>query len=179
MTLMGIFNTTGPGHPIDYLDPVTGAMEDLRVLGMREQDMGLMMGTPFTSKMLGRPHIHERIPWATIFGALAGLTTAWLLTYATQFYYPVRVGGRPHWGNPTSLVVMYELTMLGLVLGTFLNFLWKCAFPSTKPTIYDPDINHGRIALTATFDARYEEDVRRAMLDNGAERVYEPEKKPL
>jgi hypothetical protein len=154
-------------------------MDDLRVLGLREQDMGLTMGIPFTSKMLGRPHIHERIPWATILGALTGAGIAILLTFFTQFYYPIRVGGRPFWGNPTAWVVIYELTMLGLVLGTFLNFLWKNAFPSTKPQVYDPRINHGRIALEANFDARYEEDVRRAMLDNGAEDVYEPEKKPL
>jgi hypothetical protein len=179
MTLMGLFNTSGPGHPIDYLGPVTGAMESLRILGLREQDMALMMGVPYTSKMLGRPKILERIPWVTIFGALGGLTIALLLTFATQFHYPIRVGGRPYWGNPTAWIPIFELTMLGLMLGTLFNFLWKCAFPSTQPQYYDSDINHGRIALEATFDMRYEEDVRRAMLENGAERVYEPEKKPL
>jgi hypothetical protein len=179
MILMGLFNVTGPGRAIDYLEPVNTAMEALRVLGLRETDMDLMMGIPYTSKMLGRPKIHERIPWATIFGALTGLMIALLLTFATQFHYPVRVGGRPYWGNPTSWVIIYELTMLGLVLGTFLNFLWKCGFPSTRRQFYDPAINHGRIALKASFDMRYEDDVRRAMIESGAERVYEPEKKPL
>jgi|GEM_PF-1059830 len=179
MTLLGLFNTSGPGRPIDYLDPVTGAMEALRILGLREQDMALMMGVPYTSKMLGRPKIYERVPWATIFGALAGLSTAILLTFFTQFHYPIRVGGRPYWGTAAAWIPIFELTMLGLVLGTFFNFIWKNAFPSTQPQIYNPNINHGRIALTASFDARYEDDVRRAMLDNGAEQVYEPEKKPL
>jgi hypothetical protein len=34
---------------------------------------------------------------------------------------------------------------------------------------HDPDINHGRIALEATFDMRYEED-RQKVMANGAER---------
>ena len=30
-----------------------------------------------------------------------------------------------------------------------------------------------------TCDMRYEDDVRRVLLDKGAERVYEPERRPL
>ena len=69
--------------------------------------------------------------------------------------------------------------MLGLILGTFLNMIWKCGFPSTKPQYYDPLINHSRIAVMCTLDMRYEEDVRRVLLDKGAERVYETERRPL
>ena len=69
--------------------------------------------------------------------------------------------------------------MLGLILGTFFNLLWKCGFPSTKPQYYDPIVNMGRIALMCTCDMRYENDVRRVMTEKGAERVYEPERRPL
>ena len=58
--------------------------------------------------------------------------------------------------------------MLGLILGTFLNMVWKCGFPSTKPQYYDPLINHSRIALMCTLDMRYEEDVD-LLLGKGAE----------
>jgi Alternative complex III, ActD subunit len=107
------------------------------------------------------------------------LTVALILTGGTQVLYPIRVGGRSLFAIPPSLVVIFELTMLGLMLGTFLNFLWKNGFPSTKPGYYDHLINYGRVALEANFDARYEQDVRRAMIDAGAERVYEPERRPL
>jgi hypothetical protein len=155
------------------------AIEGLRLVGLREEDMSILEGVPYTSKMLGRPKIYERIPWASILGALTGLGIALALTYGTQLLYPIRVGGRPLTAIPTSIIPIYELTMLGLILGTFLNLLWKCGFPSTKPQYYDPLINHSRIALMCTCDIRYEDDVRRLLLDKGAERVYEPERRPL
>ena len=170
ITLMGLFT--------DVLK-TSEALDGLRLIGVREEDMSIMEGVPYTSKMLHRPHLHERIPWATLLGALTGLVVAVLLTYGTQWLYPIRVGGRPLTAIPTSLIPIYELTMLGLVLGTFLNLLWKCGFPSTKPQYYDPMINHSRIAVTVNCDMRYENDVRRVLLDKGAERVYEPERRPL
>ena len=155
------------------------ALDGLRLLGLREEDMSIMQGVPYTAKMLGRPHLHERIPWATLLGALTGLMIALFLAYGTQWLYPIRVGGRPFTNLPTAIVPIYELTMLGLILGTFLNMIWKCGFPSTKPQYYDPIINHSRIAIMCTLDMRYEEDVRRVLLDKGAERVYETERRPL
>jgi hypothetical protein len=155
------------------------AIDGLRLLGVREDQMSIMQGVPHTSKMLGRPHIRERIPWASILGALTGMSIALFLAYGTQLLYPVRVGGRPLTSIPTSIIPIYELTMLGLILGTFFNLLWKCAFPSTQPQYYNPDINCGRIAVMVSLDARYESDVRRVMIDQGAERVYEPERRPL
>ena len=155
------------------------ALDGLRLLGLREEDMSILQGVPYTAKMLGRPKIYERIPWATILGALTGLMVAIFLAYGTQWLYPIRVGGRPYTNLPTAIVPIYELTMLGLILGTFLNMVWKCGFPSTKPQYYDPIINHSRIAVMCSCDMRYEEDVRRVLLDKGAERVYEPDRRPL
>ncbi len=155
------------------------AIDGLRFMGIREEDMSIMQGVAYTPKMLGRPHLHDRVPWASILGALTGLTIALFLAYGTQLLYPIRVGGRPLTSIPTSFIPIYELTMLGLILGTFFNLLWKCGFPSTKPQYYDPVVNMGRIALMCNCDMRYEHDVRRVMTDKGAERVYEPERRPL
>ncbi len=170
MTLMGLYTDVAL---------TAEALDKLRLLGLREEDMSLMMGVPYTEKMLGRARIWERAPWATILGALAGFGAALALTAGTQLLYPVRVGGRSLFTIPPTLVVIFELTMLGLILGTFLNMLWKDGFPSTRPQYYDHLINHGRIALLCTFDMRYEPDVRRAMMDAGAERIDEPKRRPL
>ncbi|MGC8781658.1 MAG: quinol:electron acceptor oxidoreductase subunit ActD [Anaerolineae bacterium] len=154
------------------------ALEALRVLGLREEDMSIIQGVPYTAKMLGRPKLHE-FPWFTVLGALAGFGVALFLTWGTLLLYPVRVGGRPIPTIPTSIVIWYELTMLGLMLGTFLTLIWKCGFPSTRPQYYDPLINHSRIALLCDCDLRIEADVKRVMLERGAEKVYEPERRPL
>lgn len=154
------------------------ALEALRVLGLREEDMSIIQGVPYTAKMLGRPKLHE-FPWFTVLGALAGFGIALFLTWGTLLLYPVRVGGRPIPTIPTSIVIGYELTMLGLMLGTFLTLIWKCGFPSTRPQYYDPLINHSRIALLCDCDLRIEADVKRVLTERGAEKVYEPERRPL
>ncbi len=156
------------------------AIDDLRLLGLREDDIEISQGVPHSSRMLGRPHIHEHVPWASLIGAAIGFSVGFFLTYGTQWwFYAVRVGGRPYTSIPTSVIPLYELTMLGLILGTFLNFIWKCGFPSTRRQFYDPVVNEGRIAVMANVDMRYEEDVRRVLANNGAERVYEPERRVL
>lgn len=155
------------------------AIDGLRFMGIREEDMSIMQGVAYTPKMLGRPHLHDKVPWASLLGALTGLLIAVFLAYGTQILYPIRVGGRPLTSIPTSFIPIYELTMLGLILGTFFNLLWKCGFPSTKPQYYDPVVNMGRIALMCTCEMRHEHDVRQVMAEKGAERVYEPERRPL
>lgn len=154
------------------------ALEGLRLLGLREEDMNIIQGVPYTSKMLGRPKIGE-FPWFSILGALGGFLTAIFLTWGTLFLYPVRVGGRPIPTIPTSIVLWYELTMLGLMLGTFLTLIWRCGFPSTRPQYYDPLINHSRIALLCDCDLRLQDEVKRVLAERGAEKVYEPERRPL
>ena len=76
-------------------------------------------------------------------------------------------------------MLWYELTMLGLMLGTFLTLIWKCGFPSTKPQYYDPLINHSRIALLCRCDQKDEQQVKDTLAQRGAEKVYKPERRAL
>ena len=90
--------------------PTADALDDLRTLGIREEDMSVLSGVPHSAKMLGRPHLHERVPWVSLLGALTGFIIGFLLTFATQWHYPIRVGGRAFTAIPTSIVIIYELT---------------------------------------------------------------------
>ncbi len=63
------------------------ALDGLRLLGLREEDIQISQGVPHSSKMLGRPNIHERIPWASIIGALTGFGIGFFLTYGTQWVF--------------------------------------------------------------------------------------------
>jgi len=170
IVLMGLFNE---------VTPTADALDGLRTLGVREDDMSIMSGIPHSAKMLGRPKIHERVPWVTLAGTLIGFLIGVALTFGTQWLYSIRVGGRPYTAIPTSLVIIYELTMLGLIVSTFLNMVWKNAFPSTRPQYYDPIVNSDRIALLCNCDVRLEAEVRAVMVRCGAERVYEPERRSL
>lgn len=160
------------------VEATSDALEGLRLLGVREEDMSIIQGVPYTAKMLGRPKISE-FPLFSILGAVAGFLVALFLTHGTLLLYPIRVGGRSIPTIPPSIVLWYELTMLGLLLGTFLTLIWKCGFPSTRPQYFDPLINHSRIAVLCDCDLRIETDVKRVMTEKGAEKVYEPERRPL
>ena len=73
IAIMGLFTEVGA---------TADALEGLRLLGLREEDMSIIQGVPYTSKMLGRPHLHE-FPWFSILGALGGFATALFLTWGT------------------------------------------------------------------------------------------------
>lgn len=169
IAIMGLFTE---------VNATADALEALRVLGLHEEEMSVIQGVPHTAKMLGRPKLHD-FPWFSILGALTGFAVALFLTWGTLALYPLRVGGRPIPTIPPSIVLWYELTMLGLLLGTFLTLIWKCGFPSIRPQYYDPLINHSRIALLCDCDLRIEADVKRVLVERGAEKVYEPERRPL
>jgi hypothetical protein len=75
IAIMGLFTEVGA---------TADALEGLRLLGLREEDMNIIQGVPYTSKMLGRPHLHE-FPWFSIVGALGGFATALFLTWGTLY----------------------------------------------------------------------------------------------
>ena len=83
VAVMGLFT--------DVMD-TANALEGLRLIGLREEDMDVIQGVPHSAKMLGRPHLSE-FPWFTLLGALAGFGVALFLTWGTLFLYPIRVGG--------------------------------------------------------------------------------------
>jgi hypothetical protein len=65
----------------------------------------------------------------------------------TPLLYFVPVGGQPKVPVPPSVVVLFELTMLGLLISTFLGVFLDSTFPSYRPMEYVPEISDGKIAV--------------------------------
>ncbi len=97
--------------------PTADALDGLRLLGLAESDMSIMSGIPHSAKMLVVPSCTS-CTWVSLIGAFVGLVTGFAATFGTQWLYSIRVGGRPYTAIPTSLVIIYELTMLGLIVST-------------------------------------------------------------
>src|SRR5205823_1952439 len=55
----------------------------------------------------------NRLPWTIFFGGLAGCIGGFMLcAYASYWFYPINVGGRPYISWPSFMPVTFESTIL-------------------------------------------------------------------
>lgn len=155
----------------EEVDPAAHAVDKLRALGLQDEHVNVISGTPITEAMLGRPHQKTNIPRMAMAGATVGLLVGIFFAFGTPMLYPVYVGGQPLLAVPPSIVVMFELTMLGIMISTFLGVFLDSHFPSYGPKIYVPEISDGYIALLIDCASEQEEAVKRAMTEVGAASV--------
>ncbi len=155
------------------------AVDKLRALGIDNEHVNVISGTPITEAMLGRPHQWTNVPRLAMGGALGGMLIGILLAFGTPALYPVYVGGQPLFPVPPSIVVLFEMTMLGIMLSTFLGVFLDARFPSYSPKVYVPEISDGYIALLIDCPAEMEDEVKKVMTEAGAESVKYAEVQPL
>lgn len=155
----------------DQVDHASEAIETLHKQGIAEKDISVVSGIPFSEKILGRPMSWTRIPQIAIGGALVGFIIASLLNFLTPHLYQMTVGGMPLTPIPTSIVVTFELTMLGLLLSTFLGVFLETISPSYGPKGYHPKISDGYIGILFRCPANVDEKTCMDLQDLGAEIV--------
>jgi hypothetical protein len=129
------------------VNPAAEAIAQLREMGMKDEQMQVISGIPFTAPILGRPHPRTNVPRMAMGGALVGFLLAMFFTIGTPNLYPVYVGGQPLIPVPPSVIATFELTMLGMLLATFLGVFLDSRFPSYRPMEYVPAISDGKIGV--------------------------------
>jgi len=153
----------------DEIDKVTDALSALRNLGIPERHISVISGIPYSEKVLGRPLNWTNIGWIGLAGALAGFGAGAALSFGTPLLYPIRVGGTPYLPIPTSLVVLFELTMLGLLISTFIGVFIETLSPSFGPKGYSRKISDGYIGVLFDCPMTMCDRMVKAMDDLGAE----------
>ena len=132
------------------LDPAAQAVEKLRELGVADDHVNVISGIPVTEAMLGRPRQASNVPRLAMGGAVAGMCVGIFLAFWTPASYPLNVGGQPVIPGPPSVVVIFEMTMLGMLISTFLGVFLDSRFPFTyqfyKPGVEIP-LSIGTVAL--------------------------------
>ncbi len=161
----------------DKVDTAAEAVIRLRSFGLRDKDIAVLSGVPYGEKILGRPMAWTRIPLIAMAGAVVGLLTALAMVFIPQLQYPLVVGGMPYVAVPTSIVVVFELTMLGLLLSTFIGVFIETISPSFGPKVYHPKISDGYIGVVYNCPYREDQRIQDAMVELGAE-IVTPEGKP-
>ena len=160
-------------------NPTVAALGGLQGLGIPDEDVTVMSSLPWSSEILGRPHIKTPLSKIALVSALAGLGVGILLVMVTPYLYIIRVGGQPIVPVPPTVLLLYEFIMLALILGTFGAFLVLNRFPSMKPQYYDPELNNEQISLLVQTPADKKADVVAVLEEHGGQVVQDPERREL
>lgn len=160
------------------LEPAADAIDKLRSLGLSDDEMNVISGVPVTEAMLGRPQKLTNVPRLALGGAIGGFLLGVFLIFTPLLYF-VPVGGQPQLPVPPAVVVLFELTMLGMLISTFVGVFLDSRFPSYRPMEYVPEISDGKIAVFFYCPQDKQENFTEAMTALGAEKVEVAEAQQL
>ena len=163
------------------VDDAADTIEALRDLGVPDEDVEVISGYPYSAEILGRPHTKSVIPlsWISMGSAVVGFLAGLFFTVVSPNLYVNRVGGQPIVPIPPTALLQFEFTMIFLILGTFLGFLWLNLFPTFAKSYYDPEVSNGQIALIVQCGTDQKEAIRSLLVEGNAENVHEPERRTL
>jgi hypothetical protein len=161
------------------IDPASDAVEKLRELGLADEDVDVITGTPVTEAMLGRPETHTNVPRFAIVGAFLGMLVGGFFTVVTPNLYSIYVGGQPLIPVPPSVVVIFEMTMLGMLILTFIGVFLESVYPDLSPKVYIPEISDGKLAVLFACPAEDQGKFEGVMKALGAENVRVAERTQL
>ena len=161
------------------LEPAADAIEQLRRLGVHDDCMNVISGVPVTEAMLGRPRQWTNVPRLALGGAAVGMATGIFLAFVAPNMYTIQVGGQPFAPVPPAVIVIFELTMLLMLLSTFLGVFLDSYFPNYRPMHYVPEVSDGKIAILIECPPPDEQKITDLLKKLGAEAVKEAEAQHL
>lgn len=155
------------------LEPAADAIQQLRNLGVSDNQMNVISGVPVSEAMLGRPSQWTNVPRIALGGAILGFCAGFFLTFVSPYLYPypVQVNTQPFVPGPPTFVLLFELTMLGMLLSTFLGVFLDSFFPNYRPMEYVKEVSDGKIAVFFICPKDSRESFAKAMTALGAEKV--------
>jgi hypothetical protein len=163
----------------EEIDPAADAVEKLREMGLEDEHVEVITGTPVTEAMMGRPEAHTNVPRFAMAGAFFGTLFGLFLTVATPNLYSVYVGGQPLIPVPPSIVVTFEMMMLGMLIFTFIGVFLESVYPDYTHKEYFPEISDGKLAVLFACPTGETEKYEREMKSMGAESVRAAERTEL
>lgn len=169
-TLLAIF---------EDIEPAANGIDKLHELGIKDWDMNVISGIPVRPAILERPSAITRVSTIGFTGAILGFSFGVFLIWGTPFLFPLVVGGQPVYPFPQLFIIVFEMTMLGLMGFSFLGMFVDSGFPSYTPKEYVPEISAGKIAVLFSVPVDEEGKFVDALKSAGAESVGPAEARQL
>jgi len=114
------------------------------------------------------------IRWIVLFGSLAGISLALLLTIGTSVAWPLVVGGKPIISVPPFVVITFELMVLVGSLANLLGLIGLSRLPRrTYEKAYDPRFSNDRFGILVKVPSDQEAVVREIFETTQAEEIHE------
>ena len=161
------------------IDPAAEAIDRLRTMGIEDDQMDVISGIPILERVLGRPKRYSHVSRLALGGAAAGFLVGLFLAYGTPYLFTIHVGGQPLYPIPMGIILVFEMSMLGLMGTAFLGVFLESNFPAYHPLKYVPEVSDGKIAVLFECPTGEEEKFIQAMKAQGAESVGPAEARPL
>jgi len=160
-------------------DPASEGIEKLRDLGIGDDYMNVISGVPIKNTILGRPEAITYVSRIGMFGAVMGMLGGLFFVYGSAWLYPLHVGGQSVFPVPVGIIITFELTMLGLMLFSFIGMFVDSGFPSYTPKQYIPEVSDGAIAILFSCSDQEKAKIVDALMKVGAESVNPAEARQL
>ena len=135
-------------------DAVQRAVDGLRVAGVPENEIVVMSSEPYEEYEFSHRDSATWLHWIAGAGGAVGLGAATALLVTTQNAWPIVTSAMPIVPWWTNLIIMFELTMLGAILGTVVTLFITALAPGRgRAGFYDPEVADGYI-LVGVEDAK-------------------------
>ena len=158
----------------------TAAVRSLVREGISEISLELLSPEPIEDPSILPGRKKSWMPWLAALGGLVGGIGGMLVVAGTQKAYPLPTGKMPIVSAWANGVVVFELTMLGVVLMTIVVLLLTARLPDWKAQLYDPAVSDGKV-LVAVLNPTEEDRPRiEALLQGAGSEVvkkFEPNRK--
>lgn len=139
----------------DGVEAAAAGRDALRSLPIPPDRITTLSSVPLPSGAVTENRGRIRFPWVVLAGWLAGAAAGAALSVFTYLDYPLITGGKTIVSVPPTLIVTYELAMLGALLAAAGAGFYSMRLHPFRRTrrIADPAIHDGKIALCAAVPA--------------------------
>jgi len=151
-------------------DAAQQAVNRLHAIGVPDGEITVISNQPYEEYDFSKRDKATWIYGIAGAGGVLGFVFGIWLTAKSQRAWPLPTGGMPTLAPWTTLVVLFELTMLFAILATVLTLLVTAALPQRKPRLYDPQVSDGYILVGVERDEASDE-LKRALAADGLGQV--------
>jgi hypothetical protein len=161
------------------IEPASRGIEKLHEMGLSDDSMNVISGIPIRPDILDRPAAITRVPTIGLVGAVLGFLLGVFLIWGIPFLFPLIVGGQPIYPWPQLFIIVFEMTMLGLMGFSFIGMFVDSGFPSYTPKEYMPEISGGKVGVLFSVPEDEEKKAVDELEKAGAESVAPAEARHL